>query len=59
MTGEMSQSAQSFALRSGQFGLSASGSRFRIIGFFLILAALRSDASEDQGLSGALRALEQ
>jgi hypothetical protein len=59
MTGEMSQNARTFALRTGQFGLSARGFVFGIIGFFLILAALRSDASEAQGLSGALRALEQ
>ena len=59
MTEKMGQSAQSFALRTGQFGLTARGIVFGIIGFFLILAALQSDASEAQGLSGALRALEQ
>lgn len=59
MTEKMSQNAQSFALRTGQFGLSARGIVFGIIGFFLILAALHSDASEARGLSGALRALEQ
>lgn len=56
---KMSETAQTFALRTGQFGLSARGVVFAIIGFFLILAALESDASEAQGLSGALRALEE
>lgn len=59
MTEKMSRRAQSFALRTGQFGLSARGVVFGIIGFFLILAARRSDPSEVQGLGGALRALEQ
>jgi hypothetical protein len=59
MMEKMSQNAQSFALRTGQLGLSARGVVFGIIGFFLTLAALHSDASEARGLSGALRALEQ
>jgi type IV secretory pathway VirB2 component (pilin) len=59
MIEKMSRNAESFAIRTGQFGLSARGIVFGMIGFFLILAALRSDASEAQGLSGALRALEQ
>lgn len=56
---EMSQTAETFALRTGQFGLAARAVVFGIIGFFLILAALQSDPSEAQGLSGVLRALEQ
>jgi hypothetical protein len=59
MTEQMSQNVENFALRTGQFGLSARGIVFGIIGFFLILAALRSNPNEAQGLSGALRALEQ
>jgi hypothetical protein len=58
MNEKMSEAAKSFALRMGQFGLSARGIVFAIIGFFLILAALQSDASEAQGLNGALLALE-
>jgi hypothetical protein len=59
LTEQMSENAETFALRTGQFGLSARGIVFGIIGFFLILAALRSNPNEAQGLSGALRALEQ
>jgi hypothetical protein len=56
---EMSENVQTFAIRTGQFGLSARGVVFGIIGVFLILAALHSNPSEARGLSGALRALEQ
>jgi hypothetical protein len=42
MTEKMSRGAQSLALRTGQFGLSARGIVFGIIGSFLILAALRA-----------------
>jgi hypothetical protein len=59
MTEEMSKNMESFAIRTGQFGLSARGIVFGIIGFFLILAALHSNANEAQGLSGALQVLEQ
>lgn len=59
MSQQMSERAQTFALRTGQFGLSARGIVFGVIGFFLILAALHSNANEAQGISGALRALEQ
>lgn len=59
MTGQMSQNAQSFALRSGRFGLAARGVVFGIIGAFLIQAALHSNAGEARGLSGALAALGQ
>jgi hypothetical protein len=58
-TNEMDEKTQNFATRSGQAGLSARGVVFGIIGIFLILAALHSNAGEARGLSGALRALEQ
>jgi hypothetical protein len=57
MTSQMSEKAQNFALRSGQFGLAARGVVFGIISTFLILAALHSNAGEARGLSGALAAL--
>ncbi len=58
-TNEMDEKTQTFAMRSGQAGLSARGVVFGIIGVFLIQAALHSNAGEARGLSGALRALEQ
>ena len=58
-TNEMDEKTQTFATRSGQAGLTARGVVFGIIGVFLILAALHSNAGEARGLSGALRALEQ
>jgi hypothetical protein len=58
-TNEMDEKTQAFATRSGQAGLSARGVVFGIIGAFLILAALHSNAGEARGLSGALLALEQ
>lgn len=59
MTSRMSEKAQNFALRSGQFGLAARGAVFGIIGAFLIQAALHSNAGEARGLGGALTALGQ
>ncbi|HEY0658677.1 MAG TPA: DUF1206 domain-containing protein [Pyrinomonadaceae bacterium] len=58
-TNQMSDQTESFATKFGQFGLSARGVVFGIIGIFLILAGLRSNAGEVRGLSGALRALLQ
>ncbi|MCA1637404.1 MAG: DUF1206 domain-containing protein [Acidobacteria bacterium] len=58
-TNEMDEKTQTFATRFGQAGLSARGVVFGIIGVFLVLAALHSNAGEARGLSGALRALEQ
>jgi len=55
----MDKKTETFAIRSGQAGLSARGVVFGIIGVFLIQAALHSNAGEALGLSGALRALEQ
>ncbi|HEY0051257.1 MAG TPA: DUF1206 domain-containing protein [Pyrinomonadaceae bacterium] len=59
MTSQMGEKAQSFAHRSGQFGLAARGVVFGLIGAFLIQAALHSNAGEARGLSGALAALGQ
>ena len=59
MTSQMSEKAQSFALRTGQFGLAARGVVFGLIGAFLIQAALHSNAGEARGLGGALTALGQ
>lgn len=59
MTEKMSEKVEVFAIRTAQFGLSARGIVFGIIGFFLILAALRSNANEAQGVGGALQVLEQ
>jgi len=58
-TNQMSDQTESFATKFGQFGLSARGVVFGIIGIFLILAGLHSNANEVRGLSGALRALLQ
>jgi hypothetical protein len=54
---EMSKGVQTFAIRTGRFGLAARGVVFGIIGAFLIQAALHSNAGEARGLSGALSAL--
>ena len=59
MTSQMSEKAQSFALRTGQFGLASRGVVFGLIGAFLIQAALHSNAGEARGLGGALTALGQ
>lgn len=59
MTGQMSAKAQTFALRSGQLGLTARGVVFGLIGAFLIQAALHSNAGEARGLGGALTVLGQ
>ncbi|MDQ3321741.1 MAG: DUF1206 domain-containing protein [Acidobacteriota bacterium] len=57
-TGEMDEGTENFAVRSGQIGLVARGIVFGIIGAFLGLAALHSNAGEARGLGGALRALQ-
>jgi hypothetical protein len=56
-SGEMSATERRWAKRIGQFGLSARGVTFAIIGSFFIIAALREDPSEAKGLSGALDTL--
>jgi uncharacterized membrane protein YidH (DUF202 family) len=58
-TAEMHDLTDRLATRAGQVGLTARGVVFGIIGAFLIQAALHARAHEAQGLSGALRAIEQ
>jgi hypothetical protein len=57
LTGKMSAEERRLALRTGQLGLAARGVVFVITGLFLIQAAVRYDASQVQGLRGALDAL--
>ncbi|HEX6292469.1 MAG TPA: DUF1206 domain-containing protein [Herpetosiphonaceae bacterium] len=54
---EMSATEESWAIRSGRFGLAARGVVFGIIGSFLVQAALQYNPDKAQGLSGALQAL--
>ena len=56
-TGMMERKEEKWAKRIGQFGLSARGVVFCMIGSFLIQAALQAQPSEAQGLSGALETL--
>ncbi|NJO80558.1 MAG: DUF1206 domain-containing protein [Cyanobacteria bacterium RM1_2_2] len=56
---EMSQRERTWAKRMGQFGIAARGVVFAVIGFFLVQAALQSNASEARGLSGALASLSR
>ena len=58
--GEMDADEKRAARRIGQFGLSARGVTFAIIGVFVVQAAMRHDPSRAaQGLSGALSTLLQ
>lgn len=57
MTAKMNADERRLALRTGQLGLAARGVVFVITGIFLIQAAVRYDASQVQGLRGALDAL--
>lgn len=54
---EMSQQEQLWANRFGRFGIAARGVVFTIIGIFLIVAAIQSNASQARGLSGVLETL--
>ena len=56
---QMTLGEQKWAKWLGQFGIAARGIVFGIIGLFLVLAALRANASEARGLGGALAALAQ
>jgi hypothetical protein len=56
-SGAMSATERRWAKRLGQFGLSARGVTFSIIGGFFIVAAMQADPNEAKGLSGALSAL--
>lgn len=55
----MSPTAREWAVRSGRAGIAARGVVFAVMGFFLLLAALRSNPAEARGLDGALRALQE
>jgi hypothetical protein len=57
--GGMSAAQRRWAKRIGQFGLSARGVTFCIIGDFLIIAAVQADPSETKGLGGALQTLAE
>lgn len=54
---QMSRAEQQWAKWLGQVGIAARGVVFGIIGLFLVLAALHSNASEARGLGGALATL--
>lgn len=58
-TDEMSDKAETFAIRAAQIGISARAVVFIIIGLFLIVAAWQNDPNQVRGLGGALRALAQ
>lgn len=57
--GEMDRQTRRWAKRIGQWGLSARGVVFTIIGVFLVQAAVQADPSETRGLGGALETLTQ
>lgn len=54
---QMTLTERTWAKRLGQFGIASRGVVFSIIGLFLVLAALYSDASEVKGLGEALAVL--
>ena len=54
---EMSPNERKWAIRVGQFGMTARGIVFAVIGIFLIQAAIHSNASEARGIGAALAAL--
>lgn len=56
---KMDYQTRKWAKRLGQWGISARGVVFTIIGIFLIQAALQADPSETRGLGGALDTLAQ
>ena len=57
-TGEMSSTELTWATRAGRVGYAARSVVYFIIGWFLLQAALNSDASEAGGLGKALDALQ-
>ena len=56
---EMSEKQAKWGTRFGRFGFAARGIVFGIVGFFLLFAAVRSDAGETRSFGGALDVLEQ
>jgi hypothetical protein len=55
--GQMNPTQRRWAKRIGQFGLSARGVTFSMIGGFIISAAINANPSEAKGLSGAFDTL--
>jgi hypothetical protein len=53
-TGQMSATQRKWVLRAGEWGFSARGVVFAIIGGFLISAAMKHDPGQTRGLEGAL-----
>lgn len=56
---EMSEMERKWTKWLGQFGIAARGIIFSMIGLFLVLAALHTNASEARGLGGTLETLAQ
>jgi hypothetical protein len=56
---QMSSTERKWAKRLGRFGIAARGVVFCIIGLFVVIAALRSDATQVKGLGEALAVLAQ
>lgn len=56
---EMSATEETWATRSGRLGYAARGIVFAIAGMLLIIAALRSNPDQPQGIGGALQTLAQ
>ncbi len=54
---EMSQQEEKWATLASRFGIASRGVVFSIIGLFLLQAARQSDATQVEGLGGALAAL--
>lgn len=54
---EMSAEERNWAMRSGRLGYMARGLVFAMMGWFIVLAALRHDPSQAKGLEGALDTL--
>ncbi|PSQ89434.1 MAG: hypothetical protein BRD45_03215 [Bacteroidetes bacterium QS_8_64_10] len=57
--GEMNRTERKWAKRIGQWGLSARGVTFAMIGVFFVQAALTANPSQAKGLGGAFRTLQQ
>jgi hypothetical protein len=56
---ELGASERTWVVRFGRAGSAARGVVFVVIGGFLVLAALQSDAQEARGMAGALATLER
>ena len=57
--GEMGEKTDDWIEQGGRFGVAARGVVFCIVGGFLVLAAVQSDAAEVRGLGGALATVLQ